>query len=96
MTYCAIANAHSNTVSLCCSNYSVLSNFNITLKMATASTSELKDTLAQYEAQYDQVDISYSSNGSFIMFLCPQVEAALTNEPDNEELLKLKSDLTVC
>jgi survival-of-motor-neuron-related-splicing factor 30 len=44
--------------------------------MATASsTVELKDTLAQYEAQYDQV------------------VAALTNDPENDELLKLKDDL---
>ena len=47
--------------------------------MATAggNTKQLRENLANYEAQLHQV------------------EAALTNDPANEELLKLKTDLTV-
>lgn len=58
---------------------------------ATSSALELKDTLAQYEAQYDQVnDINTHFN------VAPfKVVAALTNDPENDELLKLKADLTV-
>jgi hypothetical protein len=34
-------------------------------------------------------------NHPVVLSVLKQVEAALTNDPDNEELLKLKEDLTV-
>lgn len=65
---------------------------------ATSNTRQLRENLANYEAQLHQVGmISRIATRltHFIVLSVVQVEAALTNDPDNEELLKLKEDLTV-
>lgn len=68
--------------------------------MATATapvtnTRQLKDNLSNYEAQLHQVRWKMFFLRTFCDKGVPQVEAGLTNEPDSEELLKLKEDLTV-
>lgn len=65
---------------------------------ATSNTRQLRENLANYEAQLHQVGavsrIATRLTHSVVLSVM-QVEAALTNDPDNEELLKLKEDLTV-
>lgn len=66
---------------------------------------ELQDNLSNSEAQLHQVEPLHSSSlwtftsvRAYVwraMVFVVQVEAALTNDPTNKELLKLKDDLTV-
>ena len=64
--------------------------------MASGGTNprELQENLSNSEAQLHQVGLSVGVSVS--VYDCwLQVEAALTNDPSNAELLKLKQDLTV-
>ena len=65
---------------------------------ATTNVKQLTENLASYEAQLDQVivyGLPYTIRAFQVCVCVIQVEAALTNDPDNEELLKLKNDLLV-